>query len=149
MGYWLDIYVCTAERNPATLERFVSKYADLSKDGVRNDFEVRLTGSEEGFRSGTLAETLAHGLAYPDRAFTLYLENKYPEHQRVMVYFSPHGRLLLGLSVEEEVPEGTPNDAAAEQVLQELRQAFSTAHGLIAFELPPEEADKEFDSHLL
>lgn len=147
MGYWLDIYVCTAERNLATLERFVSHYADLSA-AVRTDYEVRPTGSAEGFPSGTIAQTLAYGLAQSDRAFTLYLDSSHPKHKRVMVYFSPAGRLLLGLSVEEEVPEGMPNDAAAERLLQELKKEFNTAHGLIAFELPPEEADEEFDPHI-
>jgi hypothetical protein len=139
----LDIYVATRQRTLACINRFLSAYADLSEDAVRDNFEVRPTGSAQGFISGTLAATLAYGLAQPDRAFTLYFHGK-PPHYRPMLYFSPHGRLLLGLSVEESTPAGTPNDAEAEQVLQRLKNEFNTADGLIAFELPLEEADEEF-----
>jgi hypothetical protein len=141
----LDIYVATNDRSLACIERFLMQYADLTSDSVRDDFEVRPTGAQEGVVSGTLASTLAYGLAQPDRAFTLYFHQKYPDYRRPMLYFSPHGRLLLGLSVEEETPEGVPNDAEAEQLLQRLKQEFHTQHGLVAFELPPEEADEEFE----
>jgi hypothetical protein len=138
-----DIYVATRERTLACIHRFLSAYAYLSQDAVRDDFEVRPTGSEEGFVSGTLAATLAYGLAQPDRAFALYFHGQ-PPHHGPMLYFSPQGRLLLGLSVEESTPAGTPNDAEAEHVLQRLKNEFNTADGLIAVELPPEEADEEF-----
>lgn len=143
----LDIYIATRERTLVCIQRFLSAYADLSEDAVRDDFEVRPTGSAEGFVSGTLAATLAYGLAQPDRAFTLYFNGKRP-HYGPMLYFSPHGRLLLGLSVEESTPAGTPNDAEAEQVLQRLKYEFGTDYGLIAFELPPEEADEEFSPNV-
>ena len=61
-----------------------------------------------------------------------------------MLYFSPHGRLLFGLSVEESSSTGMPNDAEAARVLQRLKNDFHTEFGLVAFELPPEEADEEF-----
>ncbi|GAA4366246.1 hypothetical protein GCM10023185_37270 [Hymenobacter saemangeumensis] len=143
----LDIYIATRERTLTCIHRFLSAYADLTEDAVRDDFEVRPTGSPEGFISGTLATTLAYGLAQADRAFTLYFHGQ-PPNYRPMLYFSPHGRLLLGLSVEASTPEGASNDAEAEHMLQRLKAEFNTEYGLIAFELPPEEADEEFPPHL-
>jgi hypothetical protein len=144
MPPYLDIYVATSDRSLTCIDRFLAQYVDLTVESVRDDFEVRLTGNEEGFVSGTLAATLAYGLAQADRAFTLYFQRKHLAYRCPMLYFSPHGRLLLGLAVEETSPDGLPNDAAAAQVLQRLKQEFRTEHGLIAFELPPEEADEEF-----
>jgi hypothetical protein len=148
MPPYLDIYVATNDRSLACIERFLAQYADLAVESVRDDFEVRPTGETEGFVSGTLTATLAYGLAQADRAFTLYFQRKHPAYRSPMLYFSPHGRLLLGLAVEETSPEGRPNDAEAERVLQRLKQEFNTEHGLIAFELPPEEADEEFSPTL-
>ena len=143
----LDIYIATGERTLTCIHRFLSAYADLTEDAVRDDFEVRPTGSPEGFVCGTLATTLAYGLAQADRAFTLYFHGQPPNYQP-MLYFSPHGRLLLGLSVEAFTPEGASNDTEAEHLLHLLKAEFNTEYGLIAFELPPEEADEEFAPHL-
>lgn len=144
MPPYLDIYVATNDRSLACIERFLAQYADLTVEAERDDFEVRPTGEQEGFVSGTLAATLAYGLAQADRAFTLYFQRKHAAYRCPMLYFSPHGRLLLGLAVEETSPHGQPNDAEAARVLHQLKQEFGTAHGLIAWELPPEEADEEF-----
>lgn len=148
MPPYLDIYVATSDRSLACIERFLAQYADLTVDAVRDDFEVRPTGEQEGFVSGTLAATLAYGLAQADRAFTLYFQRKHDTYRCPMLYFSPHGRLLFGLAVEETSPTGQPNEAEAEQVLHRLKQEFGTEHGLIAWELPPEEADEEFSPTL-
>ena len=144
MPPYLDIYVATSGRSLTCVDRFLAQYVDLTVESVRDDFEVRLTWNEEGFVSGTLAATLAYGLAKADRAFTLYFQRKHPAYRCPMLYFSPHGRLLLGLAVEETSPEGLPNDAVVAQLLQRLKHELSTEYGLIAFELPPEEADEEF-----
>lgn len=144
MPPYLDIYVATSDRSLACIDRFLAQYVDLTVESVRDDFEVRLTGEEEGFVSGTLAATLAYGLAQADRAFTLYFQRKHLAYRCPMLYFSPHGRLLLGVAVDETSPQGRLNDAAAAQVLQQLKREFRTEYGLVAFELPPEEADEEF-----
>ena len=137
----LDIYIVT-ERSKANLEQFMSKYADVSDDQLRADYEIYLTDTEEFIATGSLAATLEYGLADNKRKFALYLNSK-PNNMRPMIYFGSDGCLVLGLSVEESTNNGSPNDAEAESVLAQLKIEFGATKGLIAFELPPADADEE------
>lgn len=81
MPLCLDVYIATSERTLTCIHRFLSAYADLREDAVRNDFEARPTGYPDGYVLGTLINTLACGLAQADRAFTLYFCGQPPNYR--------------------------------------------------------------------
>ena len=136
----LDIYVVTSDRSTACIERFLSHYADLSADRRRQDYEVFLTDAGETAATGTLADTLAYGLADLNRSFALYFTSQLPKYTHVLVYFGHQGRLLLGLSIEYE-EAGQLNQALAEAVLERLCTEYRTETAVYDFELTPADAE--------
>ncbi|WBA44225.1 hypothetical protein [Hymenobacter canadensis] len=138
----LDIYVATADRSTACLERFLAHYADLSTDRLRQDYEVFVTDVGDTVATGSLSATLVYGLADPNRNFALYFTSQQPLYTHVMVYFGHQGRLLLGLSVEDETAAGKSNQALAEAVMDRLCAEYHTEMGVYGFELAPADAEE-------
>lgn len=138
----LDIYVATSDRSSACIERFLAHYADLSTDRLRQDYEVFLTDVGDTLATGTLSATLGYGLADPNRRFALYFTSQHPLYAHVMVYFGQQGRLLLGLSVEDETRTGNSNQALAEAVMDRLCAEYHTKTGVYGFEMAPADAEE-------
>ncbi|RAK70318.1 hypothetical protein [Hymenobacter edaphi] len=139
----LDLYIPVA-RTRAVIDRFLSRYADLSKDMRRADFSVLLTDTAVSVETGTLEATLAFGLADPSRAFALYFASRLPRVNGVLMYFSPRDRLLLGLSIEAYGPD-QPNEAEAQRLLTQLCTEFGASKALFDLELAPADADEQLN----
>jgi hypothetical protein len=141
----LDIYIATSDRSTACIEHFLSEYADLSTDRLRQDYEVFLADIRDNVATGTLSATLAYGIADPNRSFALYFTSKQPQYNHVMVYFGHSGRLLLGLSIEDETETGESNRALAEAVLDRLCADYNTEMGMYGFEMSPADAEERMN----
>ncbi|RZK39239.1 MAG: hypothetical protein EOO61_07355 [Hymenobacter sp.] len=140
----LDIYIAPTDRSTECIDRFLAHYADLTTDRLRQDYAVLLTDTMEEVTTGTLADTLAYGLADPNRSFALYFTSQQPRYNHVMVYFGHYERLLLGLSIEC-AEAGTSNQALAEALLDQLCADYSTEVGVYGFELAPADAEERLD----
>ena len=145
MPPYLDIYVATSDRSKDCINRFLAAYADLSKDSLRNDYEIQLTDTHTWVETGSLSATIDYGLAEANRSFALYFSSSSQFVKSVMLYFSPRNRLLLGLSIEGSQSNGLPDTNAAEQILKTLKEEYNSDKGLIDFELPPADADEQID----
>ena len=149
MPPFIDIYVVT-ERKLAVVDCFLSKYADLSIDSQRTDYEVQLTDTWEFIETGTLTATLAFGLADTGRKFALYFTGNQGSHlNHPTIYFGLQGHLLLGLSIDGNSIEGLTNDAEADMVLAQLKTEYNTEKGLIGYEFPPADADEKLTNESL
>jgi hypothetical protein len=137
----LDIYIATADRSADCIDYFLAHYADLSADQLRQDYAVFLPSIMDEVVTRTLADTLAYGLADPNRSFALYFTSKQPRYNHVMVYFGHQGRLLLGLAIEYE-EAGHSNQALAEVLLEQLCANYNTEVGIYGFELAPADAEE-------
>lgn len=137
----LDIYITTADRSSACIERFLAQYADLSAAQLRQDYEVFIPDIDEHVATGSLSATLAYGLADPNRSFALYFTGQQSQYNHVIVFFGHHGRLLLGLSIEYE-EAGQPNDALAEAVGNRLSAEYHSEAGTYGVELAPADAEE-------
>lgn len=135
----LDLYGATSDRRPACLERFLAHYADLSTDR-RRDCAVFLTDVGDVEATGTWSAPRAYGRADPNRRLARYFTRQHPLDPHVMVYFGQPGRLLLGLSVEDETGAGNSNQALAEAVTDRLCAEYHTETGVYGGELAPADA---------
>ncbi|MEJ7662854.1 MAG: hypothetical protein WKG07_26510 [Hymenobacter sp.] len=112
----------------------MSKYADLTISETRDDFEI-LDGNEY-VETGTLEATIAYGLDNDRRNFALYLDSAVSELKSVMLFFTPDGKLVLGLSTEYD----ENSNEMAERILATLKSEFDSSLGLISIETHPGDA---------
>lgn len=145
--FWLDIYIATKDRSRACVDQFLQQYVDLQKENAREDFEVRMWNLEVFVETGTLQQTIELGLSSAQVSFTLYLSAKQRELKSVMVHFGKKGVLILGISIEEETPEGS-NTVKAEQLLADLKNTYGTPTGKIVVEIPPVELEEELEKEI-
>lgn len=144
---WFDIYVATKDRSRTCIDRFLHQYVDLQKENLRQDFEVRLSDTDEFVEAGELQNAIELGLANPDISFTLYLTGKQQDLKSAMVHFAKNGLLIFGLSIEEETQEGS-NRIMAENLLIKMKNEFSTSSGIIVEEIPPVELEEELEKEI-
>ena len=129
-----DIYIVTNDRRKACIDRFLSKYADLTTAKMRTDFEVRV--GDEYVETGTLADTIAYGLADDQRDFVVYFDSAVSGLKSVMLFFTPDGKLVLGLSTEHD----ENSDEEAGRVLAMLKTDFNVTLGVVSLETHPGDA---------
>jgi len=129
-----DIYIVTDDRSKNCIDKFLSKYADLENAKARGDFEV-FDGSNY-VETGTLTDTIAYGLADKRREFVMYFDSAISRVKSVILFFTPDGKLILGLSSEYD----ENSDEEAKRVLAMLKADFNTDLGVISLETPPGDA---------
>jgi len=134
MPPFIDIYIVTEDRSQACIDKFLSTYANLTTAKKRDNFFVLVDG--EDVETGTLAATIEYGLADAHREFTVYFDSAVKGLESVMLFFTPDGKLVLGLSIEYD----ESGDEAAEQVLAMLKADFNVSVGAIAHETAPGDA---------
>ena len=130
MPPYLDIYGLTQHRDAATLDRFLNTYVDQAKNDDRVDEELMMerlppvppgTGDDafEWEPALTLSHIIERGLAFPRRAFTVYLAAKQADQPSVVLSFTADNQLILGLAIDDEgaKPE---NERRARELLEQL-----------------------------
>lgn len=120
-----DIYIVTTDRSEVCIDKFLSKYADITNAIVRTDFEVY--DGDSYVETGTLADTIAYGLADKQRNFVVYFDSAVSELKSVMLFFTPDEKLVLGLSIEYDENSGKES----ERVLAVLKTDFNVTLGII------------------
>jgi hypothetical protein len=109
----LDVYGLTRHRDLATMARFLDEYVDRLVSADRGDEDIGLEplvtlpeeteARWEWVPSQTLGHILVLGLAYPRRAFTVYLKCLPACHEsrieRAILGFTRDDQLVLGLSI--------------------------------------------------
>jgi hypothetical protein len=140
----LDIYV-VAERTRSVIDRFLDTYVDRRASENRGDEELMLLplDAEPGEPHGwdwepakTLTAAIERGLTVPWRAFAIYLKSKHPSHDGACLAFTPDGRVVLGVSIDDP-NESDEKITLANELLAELTTVFSAERGFIGVEEPP------------
>ena len=140
----LDIYVIV-ERTRSVVERFLDTYVDRQASENRGDEDLMLLplGADPGDphdwdwqRAGTLTSVIERGLTPPWRAFAIYLKPRQPGHGGACLAFTPDGRVVLGVSIDDP-HESTETVALAKELLAGLATEFSADLGFIGAEEPP------------
>jgi hypothetical protein len=140
----LDIYV-VAERTGSIVDRFLGTYVDRGASEDRGDEQLMLLplGPDPGEPHGwdwepaaTLTTAIERGLSLPSRAFAIYLKSKQPAHDRACLGFTPDGRVVLGVSIDD-ANESHKNVELAKELLAGLAAEFSAHSGFIGAEEPP------------
>lgn len=158
----LDVYGLTRLRDASTLNRFLDEYVDRAANADRGDEELDLEPLDmrpeemearwEWVPSLTLGHILELGLAYPRRAFTVYLKCLPACYEarieRAILAFTRDDQLVLGVSVStgENMQEGEweAGEARARELLAHLAEAYRCHLGLILLEWPPPWSEAEF-----
>lgn len=158
----LDVYGLTRQRDAATLSRFLDEYVDWAANADRGDEELNLQSLDwqsvktvarwELVPSLTLGHILELGLAYPRRAFTVYLKCLPACHEarieRAILGFTQDDQLVLGLSVstDENIQENEweSDEMRAHELLAHLAAAYRCHFGLILLEMAPPLSEAEF-----
>ena len=93
------------------------------------------------------AQTLSHcverGLAYPRRAFRIYLKPKSSGIDRAILSFTRDDQLVLGLPIPDQ---GEESEARSKLLLQQLAKEFQCHLGAVAVEEPPPGDEVEFQA---
>lgn len=150
----LDIYGLTKHRDAATIDRFLDTYVDRAKSWDRGDEELMIEplvptlpltdlDAFEWELALTLSHIIERGLAFPRRAFTVYLVAKQADLTRVVLSFTADDQLILGLSIDDEgaTPE---NERRAKELLAQLVEEYACHSGLIVVEAPPPRSEAAF-----
>jgi hypothetical protein len=147
MGFWLDIYIATKNRDLACIEKFLTAYVNVQVENLRQDFEVWIHNTQKSLAIGTLQNSIELGIKHPDTSFTLYLTAKEANIKSVIIHFGKKGLLIFGLSIEEETGSDK-NTGEAERLLAVLKENFNTCSGIIVIEIPPSELEEELENLL-
>ena len=129
MASRFDVYALAPARDAGTVDRFLSRFLRGGEP----------TWSTRGLRlpASTLKEAVAHGLA--DLALPYVVELEPHDHRQAATFarlaFTGDRKLILGLSVDDDEPEGGPH-RAAQELLLELRE-IGCLSGFVAQDEPP------------
>lgn len=150
----LDVYGLTRHRDAATIDRFLNAYVDRAKSEDRGDEELMLerllpippgTGDDafEWEPALTLSRIVERGLAFPRRAFTVYLAPTAGIQPSVVLSFTADDQLILGLEIDDEGarPE---NERRARELLAQLVERYACHCGLILIEEHPPRSEAAF-----
>jgi hypothetical protein len=150
----LDMYGLTKRRNAATIGRFLDEYVDRTASEDRGDEELMLEpllptqdGTDfdavEWEPALTLSHIIERGLAFPRRAFTVYLTPKQKDLTSVTLSFTSDDQLVLGVSFDDAgaKPE---NEGRAREILTQLMEGYGCHCGLIQVYDPPPRNETEF-----
>lgn len=129
-----DIYIVAEDRSEACINQFLVGYVDLAADKARDDFVVFV--NDEYVATGTLASTIAYGLETANRSFALYFRSAVRGLESPMLFFTPDGKLVFGVSIEYN----HDSSERAEKVLAALQADFSSLVGIICVETHPGDA---------
>lgn len=129
-----DIYIVAEDRSEACINRFLADYVDLTADKARDDFEVFV--NDEYIATGTLTSTIAYGLEMANRSFALYFRSAVRELESPMLFFTPDGKLVFGVSIEYD----HDSSERVEEILAALQADFSSPVGIICVETHPGDA---------
>lgn len=154
MPPYLDIYGLTKHRDATTLDCFLNAYVDRANSEDRGDEELMVerlppvppgagNNAFEWEPSLTLSHIIERGLAFPRRAFTVYLAAKQADQPRVVLSFTADDQLILGLAIDDEGarPE---NERKARELLARLVEEYGCHLGLILVEDPPPRSETAF-----
>jgi hypothetical protein len=129
-----DIYIVTEDRSQTCIDKFLSNYACLTTAKTRDNFSVLVDG--EGVETGTFVDTIDYGLAEAQRSFAVYFKSAVKGLESVILFFTPDGKLVFGLSIEYD-----PGSAEeAKRVLAKLKADFTASLGIITCETAPGDA---------
>ncbi|MDQ2902873.1 MAG: hypothetical protein M3Y81_04895 [Chloroflexota bacterium] len=150
----LDIYGLTKNRDAITINRFLDTYVDRAASNDRGDEELLMepllptqpgTGFDafESEPALTLSHIIDRGLAFPRRAFTVYLTPRRADLTKVILSFTADDQLVLGVSLDDEgaIPE---NEKSARDILAQLVEEYGCHIGLILVESPPPRSETAF-----
>ncbi|HJZ90588.1 MAG TPA: hypothetical protein VKE40_06915 [Gemmataceae bacterium] len=132
-GYY-DVYALAPARTAEAVERFLARFAP-AREPAADEYEVPRYADTPAVVFHTPAELVAHCVAHPAEPHGLYwrcLGSGDPAH--VMVFFTPDGGLILGVSVT----------ADPERWLAELLASTGSKVGGVGFEEPPPDTASEF-----
>jgi hypothetical protein len=132
-GYY-DVYVLAPKRTAETVERFLRWFAP-TRTSCADEFSVPRFAKEAHTVFRTADELIAYCVAHPTEPHGIYwrcTHERDPAH--AMVFFTPDGGLIFGLSVE--------NDAAHWRA--ELMDDTGSEIAWVGFEEPPPDTAAEF-----
>jgi hypothetical protein len=91
----------------------------------------------------TLSHIIERGLAFPRRAFIVYLTPKRPDLTQVILGFTSDDQLVLGIGLDDEEvkPE---NEERAREILAQLVEKYACHCGIILVESPPPLDERAF-----
>lgn len=150
----LDIYGLTKHRDVTTIGRFLDTYVDRTASEDRGDEELMMesllpTQGGTGFEAVewepalNLSHIIERGLAFPRRAFTVYLTPQRTDLTQAILGFTSDDQLVLGLALDDEgaKPE---NEIRAKEILAQLVKEYGCHCGLILVESPPPLSEARF-----
>ncbi len=149
----LDIYALTSQRDVLMIDQFLDEYVDREASEDRGDEELMIMSlptkvgtDDHGFvwePARSLTHIIERALAYPRRAFAVYLVSKRPGIDRVILGFTEDNQVVLGLSIDDEgmKPE---NEREARSLLQRLGAQHPCRLGLVLVEEPPPLSEERF-----
>jgi len=145
---FLNIYGLTTNRDIKTIEAFLEQYTDRAANEQRNEEQLMIRRPDSAGQHPedyeyvpvrTLTEAVGLGLANRRACFSLYLNSKDPNVQKVMLSFTSDDQLILGLSVSSQSEAQYPS-----RLLTELVDAYGCHLGGIGVEQPPPANEEEF-----
>ena len=157
----LEIYGLTKYRDAATIDRFLDAYVDRTKSWDRGDEELMMEplphthpgAGDDIARWGpntfeweparTLSHIIERGLAFPRRAFTVYLAAKQAGEPSVILSFTADDQLILGLAIDDQGAKAE-NERRARELLVQLVEGYACHSGLILVEEHPPRSEAAF-----
>ncbi len=150
----IDIYVLSKIRTAEILYKFLGLYVDRNKSENRKDEQLMIykldsngksdsDNNYEGEPALTLSNSIKRALDFPRRSFTIYLDSKRNDIDRVILSFTTDDKIIFGLSIDYE-NESKQNIEKANQLLEELLKNFNCNMGFFSVELPPSRNEKLF-----
>jgi hypothetical protein len=158
------VYGLTRQRDLATLSRFLDEHVDRAANAGRGDeglvlepldthsLEPEGRGEWEWEPSRTLSHILERGLAYPRRAFRVYLTRLPACHEigiePALLGFTRDDQLVLGLTVSTgkhmREDEWEAGEIRAHELLAHFAEAYRCSLGTTLLEEPPPLSEAEF-----
>ncbi len=135
-GIYADIYVLTESRTAEVVQSFLDTFLPKREEQA-DEYELPLNADNPVAILQSAQEVIDHCVAHPFEKHAIYWRNTVEAEPIIaMIFFTDDGKLILGLSVDDESLE--------REFFQRLKRFAQSETGYITYENPPPLNSEEF-----
>ena len=135
-GIYSDIYVLVDNRDIKFIQDFIEHFIPDNRE-MADEYEIPQYSDSPDFLFTKAIELMRYCEKHEEVSHAIYWFNNLDEDPKdAMVFYTDDGKMILGLSIEDESRE--------QEWLVKLKSFSKSDQGCILYENPPPESSKEF-----